>query len=109
MMFFFIVINTSEPVEGAASDTKELEQEEENNDKEKEAMLVESVGHDSVENESLEDESVHRRKPMKPQPPQFYAVKPMTAFGAPPVDGEQHLESRLRGEVAERKRRQREV
>ncbi|KAJ8676499.1 hypothetical protein QAD02_012286 [Eretmocerus hayati] len=62
------VINTTEPVEGAASDTKEHEQEEENNHKEKEAVVDEFVENDSVEVESVEDESVYRRKSTKPQP-----------------------------------------
>ncbi|KAJ8684868.1 hypothetical protein QAD02_020661 [Eretmocerus hayati] len=89
-----VFINTIESVEGPASDTKELEQEEENNDNEKDAMVDESVENDSVEAESVQVEFVYRMKPTKPQLPQLYAVKPTTALGAPPVDEErQRLES----------------
>ncbi|KAJ8669251.1 hypothetical protein QAD02_000510 [Eretmocerus hayati] len=104
------VINTTEPVEGAPSETKEVEQEEENDDNESDAMVDESVENNSVEAESVEDESVYWRKPARPQPPRLYVVRPTTALGAPPVDEErQRLESRLQEEMAERVRRRQEA
>ncbi|KAJ8671808.1 hypothetical protein QAD02_003067 [Eretmocerus hayati] len=104
------VINTTAPVEGAPSQTKEVQQEEENDGNERDAMVDESVQNDSVEAESVEDESVYWRKPTRPQPPRLYAVRPTTALGAPPVDEErQRLESRLQEEMAERVRRRQEA
>ncbi|KAJ8665801.1 hypothetical protein QAD02_007463 [Eretmocerus hayati] len=104
------VINTTEPVEGAPSQTKEVQQEEENDDNERDTMVDESMENDSVEAEYVEDESVYWRQPTRPQPPRLYAVRPTTALGAPPVDEErQRLESRLQEEMAERVRRRQEA
>ncbi|KAJ8666235.1 hypothetical protein QAD02_007897 [Eretmocerus hayati] len=93
-------INTIDSVEGAASDTKEFEQEEENDDNENDAMVDESVENDSVEAETVKNESVYWRKPARPQQQRLYAVKPTTALGAPPVDEErQRLESPLQVQI----------